>query len=157
MHMRFIAFSTVHGLSIGYGETAREARDSALSELQIRSARYIQVIDCGEAGGMIWAEMTPLELVREHRPVVRVDDVTGTARKLTLAALALLMLSGCAEYNRAVACRTEAGPQPMDGAGGFGPIGVMIRDADPEHQAWDARRRACMARTAPKPVAAAVP
>jgi hypothetical protein len=157
--VRYIAFSTVHGLSIGYGDTAREARDSALAELQIRSARYIQVIDCGEAGPMIWQEMTPLELVREHRPAVQVDAVTGRPapwRGWAAAVAALLLLSGCGPgYTVAHNCRLAAGPEP-DAAGlYFGLAGALVMAAQPDHQAWQEKINACVERS--KSIAAAAP
>lgn len=153
--MRFIAFSTIHGLSIGYGDTARGARDSALAELQIRSARYISVIDCGDAGAMIWSEMTPLELVRQYRPAVKVDAVAPW-RGWAAAVAALLLLSGCgAGYTRAHDCRIAAGPEPYATGQYFGLAGALVMAAQPEHQQWTDSINACMARS--KPVAPAAP
>jgi hypothetical protein len=159
--MRFIAFSTVHGLSIGYGDTAREARDCAISELQIRSDRDIVVIDCGEAGTVIWNEMTPLELVRQYRPIVPVPEPVAAAALrrracgALVAALAALLLSGCAGYQRVVECRHEAGPEPDQAAALFGLLGAMVAASDPEHQAWIDRENACL--HAPKQVAGTAP
>jgi hypothetical protein len=158
--MRYIAFSTIHGLSVGYGDTPQEARDSALAELQIRSARYIEIIDCGGAGPMIWQEMTPLELVRQYRPTVQVGDGTATERARNVrnayAALMVLLLSGCgAGYTRAHDCRLAAGPEPYATGQYFGLAGALFMAAQPEHQQWTDSIDACMARS--KPVATAAP
>jgi hypothetical protein len=155
--MRYLAFSTVHGLSIGYGDTAIEARDSALAELQIRSARYIQIIDCGDAGAMIWAEMTPLELVRRYRPAVPVDTA-GRARTVrnAYAALMVLLLAGCGPgYTVAHNCRLAAGPEPYHTGQYFGLAGALFMAAQPEHQQWTDSIDACMARS--KSIATAAP
>ena len=155
--MRYIAFSTVHGLSIGYGDTAIEARDSALAELQIRNSRYISVIDCGDAGPMIWQEMTPLSLVRNYRPTVPVDTA-GRARTVrnAYAALMVLLLAGCGPgYTVAHNCRLAAGPEPYAAGQYFGLAGGLFMAAQPEHQKWTDGINACIARS--KSIAAAAP
>jgi hypothetical protein len=66
---RYIAFSTVHGLSLGYGPTAREARDSAVEMLQLKSDALILTLDCGQEAPEIWLSMRLLGDVIATCPV----------------------------------------------------------------------------------------
>jgi hypothetical protein len=61
----------------------------------------------------------------------------------------LLALSGCgpgSNYAIAHGCREEVGPEPIGVAGAFGLLGAVAILSNPEHQAWEERREACIAR-----------
>ena len=60
-------------------------------------------------------------------------------------AMALVtLLSGCAAYDRQMACRDEVGPEPYQIGYAFGFVGALIMDAQPEHVEWKKRVNACV-------------
>lgn len=59
----------------------------------------------------------------------------------TIALVALL--SGCAAYDRHMACREEIGPEPYQIGYAFGIVGALIMDAQPEHVEWKTRMNNC--------------
>ena len=61
----------------------------------------------------------------------------------------LLTLSGCAAYQRNLACRDEIGPRPVQIASvlyAFGPLGGILAESVPERAAWNERVNACVHR-----------
>jgi hypothetical protein len=105
---------------------------------------------------MIWQEMTPLELVRKHRPVAEVGAMFARARRAALALLSSLVLTGCAGA-RFDQCREAAGPKPEANSEILlGPLGALVTMADPERRAWNHRVHECMTAD-PKPIASTAP
>jgi hypothetical protein len=62
-----------------------------------------------------------------------------------LLVVALILLSGCAEFNRQHTCRLESGHEPYAAAHLFGLAGDLVAHSDPEWQEWNSRRQACVA------------
>lgn len=58
--------------------------------------------------------------------------------------LILLLLSGCASYQRARDCQQQAGPEPYASAHLFGLVGALVMAGSDEHEAWAARVDWCM-------------
>jgi len=79
-----------------------------------------------------------------HHAHTRANLRAGAAfAVLSFAAIALaVLLAGCAQYDRQMACRASAGRQPYGGMGG------VIAVADPEWQAWNRRVATCVRRMA---------
>ena len=70
-----------------------------------------------------------------------------TAVRLAFTALLAIPVAGCgAAYHAEMACRDEAGPEPGYLLHGFGLVGSLIQESQPDWAAWDARRAACMTR-----------
>lgn len=83
----------------------------------------------------------------QPRPRPAPSTLAPLVRKVALIVLVFL-LSGCGPgYERHRACRTEAGPEPYAAGHAFGLLGALAMQAQPEHQEWTARERACMERT----------
>jgi hypothetical protein len=64
---------------------------------------------------------------------------------LILIGTAVIGLSGCAGYQRQMACRDAAGPQPGAALQAFGVFGAIAMEAQPEWQDWNRRVVACVA------------
>lgn len=73
-----------------------------------------------------------------------------------LAPCLFLFVSGCAtfahNYNIEMTCRNEAGPEPGAGYQLFGLAGAAVEESQPDWQAWDQRRQACVQRAKPQSV-----
>ena len=70
-----------------------------------------------------------------------------TALRIALLSLVTLPMAACgAAYHIEQQCRDEAGPEPGYLLHGFGLVGAMIQESQPDWAAWDARRAACVTR-----------
>lgn len=87
---------------------------------------------------------------RRHRPRWRWVPVA-------LLAGACLLLSGCAGFERGQECKAEIGPRPYVYAAGFGVIGAVIADSQPDRQKWNDDFAACLRRKRAESVAGNAP
>lgn len=65
--------------------------------------------------------------------------------RIILVLAAVAVLSGCAGYNRSMACRDEAGPKPYSGADLFGAAGNLVVSQTDARQQWYQRVDQCIA------------
>jgi hypothetical protein len=73
--------------------------------------------------------------------LLAVSRLTGVA----FIIFSVMLLSGCASYDRAQRCQAAAGPEPNGWAGAFGLIGGLVNASTTAHQEWAAKVDACMA------------
>lgn len=72
------------------------------------------------------------------------DAGYGDTVKITLGLALALMVTGCAEYEKRMDCRRQAGAEPYAAGNAFGLIGVAIAEAQPEKKEWRARIATCV-------------
>jgi hypothetical protein len=73
---RFIAFSTVHGASLGAGDSIETAIHHATFGSDC-DRDFIEVLDCGEEGKVFWSHNTPLHKARTQPNVATVFRGAG--------------------------------------------------------------------------------
>ena len=85
---RFIAFDTISGQSRAHAATAQEAL--ALASVGLPDAAFLEVLDCGDGGRVVWNGAGLLRFARlAHSTVFHGDGYAASHNPLPAIALAV--------------------------------------------------------------------